>query len=234
MNLIAVMTAISIRVAFALTAALLAADPPVAARLVPGGKPAVELTNNGPRAITAWTFAVTSPNASGGVHREFHSADVYLSEVTRGLPRAPQHLDWLRTGESRTIAVDPPPAGASVEIVALVFDDGSTWGDAKTLKEFFAKRTLERDELGKVVATFDAVLPSQKGVAALEELQRRFAASTGANESTPHRSAREAVDAFLKKAKAPTPEDTEHALRTYADFVRKQYDLAVKHAQQRS
>jgi hypothetical protein len=230
------MTLMSFRVAFApvmLSAALAAAEPPLAARLVSGTQPAVELRNTGSRAVTAWSFAVSSPNANGGIHREGHSADVYLSEVTRGLPRAPSHLDWLRPGESRSIPVDAAPQGATVEVLAVIFDDATAWGDAKTLKEFFDKRTAERDELNKVVATFDAVLPAQKGVAALEELHQRFAAGAGPAESTPHRSAREAVDAFLQKAKAPNPEDTEQALGSYVDFVRKQRDLAIKHAQQK-
>jgi hypothetical protein len=228
------MTAITLRVAVVFAAVLAAADPPLSGRLVSGAKPTVELRNTGTRPVTAWSFAVSSPNPNGGIHRESHSADVYLSEVTRDLPRAPNHLDWLRPGESRTIPVDAAPSGASVEILAVVFDDGSAWGDPKTVKSFFDERAIERDELGKVVATFDAVLPAQKGVAALEELHRRFAASAGGAESTPHRSAREAVDAYLQKAKAPNPEDTDHALRTYVEFVRKQHDLAVRHARPRS
>lgn len=230
------MRAISLRVAFALFvafAALAAAEPPIAARLVPGSQPAVELKNTSTRAVTAWNFAVSSPNPNGGIHREGHSADVYLSEVTRGLPRNPNHLDWLRPGETRTIPVDAAPQGATVEVLAVVFDDATAWGEPKFVKEVFDKRAVERDELDKVVKTFDGVVPAQKGVAALEELHRRFAVDAGPSESTPHRSAREAVDAFLQKAKAPTPEDTEHALITYVDFVRKQRDLAVKHAQQK-
>ena len=233
------MTAIAFRVALVLSSlsvlsAAQPADGPLAARLVPGSQPAVELRNAGTRAVTAWNFAVSSPNANGGIHREGHSADVYLSELTRDLPRAPNHLDWLRPGETRTIPVDAAPPGATVEILAVVFDDASAWGEPKFVKEFFDKRAAERDELDKVVKTFDAVLPAQKGVAALEELQRRFAAGAGPAESAPHRSAREAVDAFLQKAKAPVPEDTEHALATYVDFARKQRDLAVKHAQQKT
>jgi len=227
------MTATSIRIALTLTAALVASDPPLAGSLTPGAKPTVELRNIGTQTITAWSFAVSSPNQSGGLHREVHSADVYLSEVTRSLPRAPNHLDWLRAGQSRTIPVDAAPPGASVEILAVVFDDGTSWGDPKTVKSFFDQRAAERDELGKVVETFDAVLPAQKGVVALEELQRRFGVSTG-QESTPHRSAREAVDAYLKKTKAGDPEDTDRAIRTYADFVRKQHELAVKHARPKS
>lgn len=226
--------ALSLRVALVLTAALAAVDPSLSGRLVSGPKPSVELKNTGTRAITAWSFGVYSPNPDGGIHRESHSADVYLSEVTRGLPRAPNHLDWLRAGETRTIAVDAAPAGATVEILAVVFEDGTSWGDPKTVKSFFDQRAAERDELGKVVSTFDAVVPAQRGVAALEELHRRFAASVTGQESTPHRSAREAVDAYLQKAKAPTPEDTDQALRTYIEFVRKQHQLAVKHAQPRS
>jgi hypothetical protein len=120
-----------------------------------------------------------------------------------------------------------------VEIVAAIFEDGSAWGDAKTLETFFDHRAVERDELGKVVAAFDAVLPAQKGVAALEELQRRLAASGGGEESVPHRSAREAVEAYLHKARGEKPEDTDDALRKYAEFVRKQHQLAVKHAQRK-
>jgi hypothetical protein len=224
-------SALTLRVAFLITAALAPGDSPLSGRLIPGATPAVELKNTGTRAVTAWSFAVSSPNPNGGIHREMHSADVYLSEVTRGLPRAPNHLDWLRPGETRTVRVDAAPSGASVEVLAVVFDDGTTWGDQKTLSAFFDQRAKERDELGKVVATFDTVVPAQKGVAALEELRRRFAASTGGDESTPHRSAREAVDAYLQKAKAPAPEDTDQALRTYIEFVRTQHDLAVKHAQ---
>src|SRR5262245_41059166 len=224
---------LGVRVVFLITstAVLAAADAPLSPRLIPGSPPAVELRNPGAKAATAWSFAVSSPNPNGGIHRELHSADVYLSEVTRGLPRAPNHLDWLRTGETRTVPVDAAPPGATVEIMAVVFEDAATWGDQKTLTEFFTKRAAERDELGKVVATFDGVVPAQKGVAALEELHRRFAASAAGQEATPHRSAREAVDAYLQKAKAPTPEDTDQALRTYIEFVRKQHDLAVKHAQ---
>ena len=151
--------------------------------------------------------------------------------MTRSLPRAPNHLDWLRPGESRTIPVDAAPSGATVEILAVVFDDGTAWGDAKAIKTFFDQRATERDELGKVVATFDAVLPGQKGTAALEELHRRLAMPAGREESPPHRSAREAVETYLQKAKSGDSEDTDRAVRIYADFVRKQLQLAVKHAQ---
>ena len=238
------MRAISLRVAFALSklsilsalltsAVALAAEPPITARIVAGNQPAVELRNSGARAVTAWNFAVSSPNANGGIHREGHFADVYLSEATRDLPHAPNHLDWLRPGESRTVPVDAAPPGATVEVLAVVFDDATAWGDPTFVKDVFDKRAAERDELDKVVKTFDAVLPALKGVSALEELHRRFAADGGAAESAPHRSAREAVDAFLQRAKAPAPEDSEHALATYVDFVRKQRDLAVKHARQK-
>src|SRR5207253_6173402 len=66
---------------------------PMSARVVAGSPARVELTNTGAQPITAWSFAVVSPNAQGGTHRELHIADVYLSEVTRDLPRSPQHLD---------------------------------------------------------------------------------------------------------------------------------------------
>lgn len=213
-------------VALALT--LLAAPTfPVTARVVPGSTPQVELKNTGDRAVTAWSFAVISPTANG-THREEHSADVYLSEVTRDLPRAPQHLDWLRPGESRMIPVDTAPAGASVEIVALVFDDGGAIGDPQAIAAVFVHRVAERDELKKVVDTFNAALQTHHGAAALEDLRQRFAAS--GEESVPHRTAREAVESWTQKAGAPE-DQVEQSIRTYLAFVTKQYEAAAKHAQ---
>jgi hypothetical protein len=215
----------------ALTLTMLAAPTfPVTAHLVAGAVPQVELKNTGNRAVTAWNFAVVSPTATG-THREEHSADVYLSEVTRDLPHAPQHLDWLRPGESRTIPVDAAPAGATVEIVALVFDDGTTMGDPKAIAAVFAHRATERDQLKKVVDTFNASLQSHHGAAALEELRQRFAA--GGDESVPNRSAREAVESWIEKTKGAPDDQVDQSIRTYAAFVTKQYEAAAKHAQRK-
>jgi hypothetical protein len=216
--------------ALALLGVLAAPTVPVTARLVPGATPQVELKNTGDRAVTAWNFAVISPTATG-THREDHSADVYLSEVTRDLPRAPQHLDWLRPGESRTIPVDTAPAGATVEIVALVFDDGTTFGDEKAIARVFANRAIEREQLKKVVDTFNASLQSHRGVAALEDLRQRFAA--GGDASVPQRSARDAVESWLQKANDAPEDQVEQMVRTYLAFVTKQYDAALKHAQRK-
>jgi hypothetical protein len=199
---------------------------PVTARIVPGSTPQVELKNTGDRAVTAWNFAVISPTATG-THREEHSADVYLGDVTRDLPRAPQHLDWLRPGESRMIPVDTAPAGASVELVALVFDDGSAVGDAKAIAAVFAHRAAERDELKKVVDIFNAALQTHHGAAALQDLRQRFSAS--GEESVPYRTAREAVESWMQKACAPE-DQVEQSIRTYVAFVTKQYEAAAKHA----
>jgi hypothetical protein len=217
--------------AFALVT-LIAADTPLVGRIVPGSSPQVELRNGGDLAVTAWSFAVVSPTATG-THREVHSADVYLSDVTRGLPQASAHLDWLRPGQSRTIPVDAAPAGASVEIVAVVLEDGTAMGDADTIASFFAHRAAERDELKKVVDTINAATQSRHGTAALEELRRRFADGAGANESTPHRSAREAVAAWQQKATTASADDIDRSIRTYVEFVAKQHAAAAKHAQRK-
>jgi hypothetical protein len=209
-----------------------AADMPLVGRVVPGSNPQVELRNAGDRAVTAWSFAVVSPTATG-THREVHSADVYLSDVTRGLPQATAHLDWLRPGQSRTIPVDAAPAGASVEIVAVVLEDGTALGDADSIATFFAQRSAERDELKKVVDTINASIQTKHGMAALEDLQRRFADGAGANESTPHRSAREAVAAWQQKARTASQEGVDRSIRTYVEFVTKQYEAAAKHAQRK-
>jgi hypothetical protein len=220
-------------VAIGFAASLLAPDTPVTARLLPGPPPQVELKNTDARAVTAWSFAVVSPTATG-THRETHSADVYLSDVTRGLPRSEAHLDWLRPGESRAIPVDAAPAGAAVEIVALVFEDGSAAGDPAAIASVFEHRASERDELKKVVDTFNASMQTKRGVVALEELQQRFVAAAGAQESVPHRSAREAVEVWLQKAKAGGEGQVDESVRTYVALVTRQYEAASKHATQKS
>ena len=217
-------------VALALTTLIFAPDVPVTGRLIAGPPPQVELKNTGTRAVTAWSFAVVSPTQTG-THREIHSADVYLSELTRGLPRSEAHLDWLRSGESRAIPVDAAPARASVEIVALVFEDGSAVGDPAAIATVFEHRASERDELKKVVDTFNASMQTKRGVAALEELQQRFAAAAGAQESVPQRSAREAVETWLQTAKAGGADDQiDQSVRSYVAFVTRQYEAASKHA----
>ena len=209
-----------------------AANPPLSAKAIPGPPSQVELRNTGTQPINAWAFAISSPNASGGIRRVVHSSDVYMSEVTSGLQGAEPHLRVLRPGESRGIPVYPLPQDASVQVLAVVLDDNTTFGDDQTIAGFFQKRAVERDELKQVVDIFNASLQSAQGAAALQDLKRRFAAGAGASESAAHRSARQAVDAFLQRATG-NEDDVLPALRTYVGFVTKQYDAAAKHAQRR-
>src|SRR5262245_11044611 len=168
-------------VLIALVAAVLAAELPLeVGKLVPGATQ-VELRNVGTQPINAWAFAISAPNASGGIRRVFHSSDVYMSEVTGGLQGAEPHLRVLQPGEMRAMPVDPLPAGVSVQVVAVLLDDNTAYGDEQTIASFFEKRVVERDALKKVVDIFTAALQSQKGSAALQDLKRRFA--EGANAS---------------------------------------------------
>src|SRR5688572_31543918 len=75
-----------------LLALVYAADPPLTARAIPGPPSQVELRNTGTRRINAWAFAISAPNASGGIRRTCHSAGVYMSEVTAEMQRAAPHL----------------------------------------------------------------------------------------------------------------------------------------------
>jgi hypothetical protein len=172
---------------------------------------------------------MTHPEA-GRTHRVIHTGDAYLAEVTRDLPRSSPHLDWIPPGQSRVLPLDPQPPDATVEVMAVVLEDGTALGEPQVLKSIFDKRVMERDELRKVVDAFNAVLPSKRGAAAIDDLKSRFSASSGAEESTPHRSAREAVDAFAQKAAAGKADEADQSLRTYAAFVKRQYDVAAKHA----
>src|SRR5262245_15335094 len=200
---------------------------PATIRVMAGSPARVELTNTGTQPITAWSFTVATPTATG-VHREGHSADVYLSEVTGNLPGAQPHLDRIMPGQSRALPVDAAGADASVQLIALILQDGTGLGDPAALKAFFDHRATEREQLRQVNEVFHTVLASKRGMAALEDLRERL--RSGIDESEPLRTAREAVDALLQKAKAGSEDDADRSVRTYADFVAKQYDTAVAHA----
>ena len=189
---------------------------PATIRVMPGAPARVELANTGTQPITAWSFTVATPTATG-VHREGHSADVYLSEVTGNLPGAQPHLDRIMPGQSRALPVDAAGADASVQLTALILQDGTGLGDPAALKTFFDHRATEREQLRQVADAFRTVLASKRGMAALEDLRQRL--RSGTDESEPRRTAREAVDALLQKAKAGSEDDADRSVRTYADFV---------------
>jgi hypothetical protein len=207
--------------------------PLVVGKVTPGPSSQVELKNTGNKAVTAWSLGILTHPDPSRTHKVIHTGDAYLAEVTRDLPRSSPHLDWIPPGQSRVLPLDPQPPDATVEVMAVVLEDGTALGEPQTLKSIFDKRVVERDELRKVVDAFNAVLPTKHGTAAIEDLKSRLSASSGAEESTPHRSAREAVDAFAQKAAAGKPDEADQSLRTYAAFVQRQYDVAAKHAVRR-
>jgi hypothetical protein len=190
----------------------------------------IQLTNVSERGVTAWAVA-TSTTSGDRTHREVATADGYLSELTHGLPGSSAQLERLAPGEVREIAVGAIPAGATVEIVAAVMDDATAVGDETVIASIFAHRVKERDALRAVVDSFNAVLPSQQGPEALAALRERFSALAQRDDSVPCRAALDAVQNYSSKTNA---DDINQSLRTYAAFVTKQYELAVKHATRRS
>jgi len=163
-------------------------------------------------------------------HREVFTVDGYLSELTHGLPGAAEHLERLMPGQSRQVSIDTQPAGTTVDVIAAVLDDGTALGDAQVLGEIFAKRARERDALKAVADAFKEVLPATHGAEALAALKGRFTALAQRDDSIPCRAALEAVQTFESKG---TPNQIDQSLRTYAEFVTKQYELAARHAQRK-
>ena len=207
-----------------------AESPLIVSDIVTGESSRVRITNTARQPVTAWSLAATTEKAGGGTHREVYTTDGYLSEVTHGLPKAAERLERLMPGESRDLPLDPLPAGATVEVLATVMDDGTAVGDEKALSSIFANRVKERDALKTVVDVFHAVLPAQHGAEALAALKDRFAALVERNDNVPCRAALDAVQAYERKGR---PDQTEKSLRTYADFVAREYELAVKHSERR-
>jgi hypothetical protein len=207
-----------------------AESPLVVNDLVTGESTHVRITNTSRQPVTAWSLATIAEAAGGRTHREVYTTDGYLSEVTHGLPKAAERLERLMPGESRDLPLDPLPAGAKVEVVATVLDDGTAMGEEAALASIFANRVKERDALKSVVDAFNAVLPAKHGAEALSALRDRFAALVEHDDNVPCHAALDAVQAYEKKEPA---DEIDKSLHTYADFVSKEYALAVKHSQRR-
>jgi hypothetical protein len=208
-----------------------AADlPVVASRLVTGPVSHVELINNSTQPVTAWTLVITTVEKDGRTHRAVETIDAYLAEVTREFAGMSDKVDRLMPGQTREIMLDPVAAGSTAEVTAVILDDGTALGDRETLASVFDHRARERDDLREVVQVFDAVLPSMRGPEALEDLKRRLASPAPPNESAAHRTAREAVDAYLQRSTASNGDAIDQLLRKFADIVRREYDLAEKHS----
>jgi hypothetical protein len=207
-----------------------AESPLIISDLVTGESTHVRITNTSRQPVTAWSLATITDATGGRTHREVYTTDGYLSEVTHGLPKAAERLERLMPGESRDLPLDPLPAGAKVEVVATVLDDGTAMGEEAALASIFANRVKERDALKSVVDAFNQVLPSKHGAEALSALKDRFAALVEHDDSVPCHAALDAVQAYEVKEQ---PDQIDASLRTYADFVGKEYALAVKHSRRR-
>src|SRR5258706_830502 len=145
------MRLLSSAVLIAASTAFAAEIPVTVSDIVTGASSHVRITNTSRQPVTAWSLAATTEKPEGGTHREVYTTDGYLSEATHGLPKAAERLERLMPGESRQLPLDPLPAGAKVEVVATVLDDGTAMGDEKALASIFASRVKERDALKSVV-----------------------------------------------------------------------------------
>lgn len=199
-------------------------------QIVSGPSSRVTLTNKAAQPVTAWSLAVVT-QANGRTHREVETVDGYLTEVTHGLPGSAERLERLLPGQSRDIALEPLPPDAKLEIVAVVLDDGTAMGDAQVIRLIFERRIAERDALQAVVQAFNDVMRTEHGLAALEALRERLAAVAARAESQPARAALEAVQTY--HARGGSPDAIDQSLRTYVEFVTRQYELAARHAQQK-
>jgi hypothetical protein len=212
------------------SAAQAAESPVIVSDLVTGEASHVRITNTSRQPVTAWSLAATTEKPGGGTHREVYTTDGYLSEATHGLPKAAERFERLMPAESRELPLDPLAPGAKVDVVATVMDDGTAMGEEAALASIFANRVKERDALKAVVDVFAAVLPEKHGADALSALREQFSALVQQNDTVPCHAALDAVLAYERQAQAP---QIDASLRTYADFVNREYQLAAKHSRRR-
>src|SRR5262249_5794851 len=221
-------TAVSVVAMSAVLAA--ASDMPLrVGDVVTGAQSRVRVTNTSHQPVTAWSLAAISHTARG-THREVYSADGYLSEVTHGLPGSNQQIERIMPGETREFPLDPLPPGSTVEVLAAVLDDGTAAGDEDTVNAIFAARVRERDALAAVIDAFADVLPARHGAEALTALRERLPALVPPPGPVPCRAALDAVQKYQQKTNADEIDDS---LRTYAAFVKREHELAVRHSQRR-
>jgi hypothetical protein len=216
--------------AFAAVVVFAAEIPLTVSDVVTGPESHVRLTNTSTQPVTAWSLAATT-QSGGRTHRDVYTVDGYLSELTHGLPGAAEHRERLLPGQSREIPLDPLPAGATVDAVAVVLDDGTAIGDEAALAPIFAKRAKERDALKAVADAFGEVLPAQHGADAIAPLTERLNALAQRDDSLPCRAALEAVQSLQRGMPA---DQIDQSLQKYGQFVGRQYELAAKHSQRRS
>jgi hypothetical protein len=214
-------------------AVVAAADLPLTVSHIVTGSPGhVTLTNKAAQAVTAWSLVTITRVDNSRTHREVETVDGYLSEITHGLPGATERLERLLPGQSRELVMDALPEGATVEIAAVVLDDGTAMGDEQQIQSIFSRRVKERDALRAVVEAFNDVLPTQHGAAAVEALREKLTTIAQRTESLPCRAALDAVETY--RAHTGTADAIDQSLRRYAAFVTREYELASKHAQRRT
>jgi phosphohistidine swiveling domain-containing protein len=215
----------------ALSLQLAAEFPLTVGHLTTGPQSHVELTNHAGQPITAWALAITTHPEAGRTRKEVWTVDGYLSQVTHGLAGASTSLERLGTGETRETSMDPLPADATVNVAAVVLDDGTAIGDESVIKSIFDRRARERDALQAVASAFNDVLSAETGNGALASLRERLRALVMRDASIPCRAALDAVETYQQKAAGgSTPQDIDQALRRYAAFVAEEQRLATKHA----
>ena len=207
-----------------------AESPVIISDLVTGEASHVRITNTGRQPVTAWSIAAVTETSGGRTHREVYTTDGYLSEMTHGLPKAAERFERLMPGESRDLPLDPLTAAAKVDVIATVLDDRTAIGEEGAIASIFKNRVKERDALKTVVDAFNAVLPAMRGADALSALKDRFAAIVERDDNVPCHAALDAVQAYERRGHA---DQVDKSLRTYADFVTREYELAAKHSQRR-
>src|SRR5262249_50061878 len=146
---------------------------------------------------------------------------------THGLRGSSERLERLMPGESRQVPLDAPPAGALGEVIAAGVARRPPVGGGGALNAPFTPPPTGRHALKGGADPVSDGLPPRHGAEALAALRQRFTALVQREESIPCRAALDAVQAFQQKSSA---EEIDNSLRTYAEFVNKEYALAEKHS----
>jgi hypothetical protein len=133
------------------------------------------LTNQSPKPATAWTVGFTTHDSAGQQRRSGTASDAVNTIALQQLdPSEKSHVIAPGASRQETSPIGTSPGATVVKVdartVAVVFEDGSSVGDATAIDDIFAARQARRDTFAAFLSEVRAALASGGRPSDLDEL----------------------------------------------------------------